>query len=252
MLEELRISGLGVISDAVLEFGPGLTVVTGETGAGKTMVLSGLALLFGGRADYSRLRPGFESASVEGRLLLEEDSPAAAAVSEAGGDIEEDRVLLLRRVIGANGRSRAVAGGASVPAAVLTRLGDSLLAVHGQSDQQRLARPAEQRLTLDRYAGLELAECRDAFTAWRSAVAEFDRRSGQAQELQREAELLRHGINEVAEIAPTVGEDVELANLTSRLEHADSLRLAAHAAHNALLGDAEDPTADALDVQALL
>ena len=252
MLEELRISGLGVISEAVLEFGPGLTVVTGETGAGTTMVLSGLALLFGGRADYSRLRPGFAAASVEGRLLVESGSPAALAVSEAGGDVDADGALLLRRVVSANGRSRAAAGGASVPASLLGRLAESLLAVHGQSDQQRLAQPGEQRLTLDRYAGLDLAACRAAFTEWRFAVAELAHRSGQAQELQREAELLRHGINEVRQVAPQAGEDEELTALTSRLEHADALRLAAHTAHGALLGDPDDPTGDAIDAQSLI
>src|ERR1700712_2271184 len=132
MLEEIRIRGLGVISDAVLELGPGLTVLTGETGAGKTMVVTGLALLFGGRADSSRLRPGVDSASVEGRLSIGTDSTAAATVCEAGGDVDDDGSLLLRRVITANGRSRAVAGGASVPATVLARLADQLLAVHGQ------------------------------------------------------------------------------------------------------------------------
>jgi DNA repair protein RecN (Recombination protein N) len=252
VLEELRISGLGVISDAVLEFGPGLTVVTGETGAGKTMVLSGLALLFGGRADYSRLRPGFAAASVEGRLLVGPDSAAAHAVVEAGGDLEDDGALLLRRVIGANGRSRAAAGGASVPATLLSRLSEGLLAVHGQSDQQRLTRPGEQRLTLDRYAALDLATCRAAFAEWRAAVAELERRSGQARELQREAELLRHGINEVQEAAPRAGEDEELTALTSRLEHVDALRLAAHTAHGALLGDPDDPAGDVVDAQSLV
>ncbi|MBV9823505.1 MAG: AAA family ATPase, partial [Actinobacteria bacterium] len=131
MLEEIRIRGLGVISDAVLELGPGLTVVTGETGAGKTMVVTGLALLFGGRAEVSRLRPGVESASVEGRLLVGGTSPTARLVTEAGGDLDPDGSLVLRRVVSATGRSRAVAGGASVPAAMLARLAESLVAVHG-------------------------------------------------------------------------------------------------------------------------
>ncbi|MDQ1691508.1 MAG: repair protein RecN, partial [Pseudonocardiales bacterium] len=125
-----------MISEAVLEFGAGLTVVTGETGAGKTMVLSGLSLLFGGRADFSRLRPGVESASVDGRLLIGSASAQAELVTGAGGDIDADGTLVLRRVISSNGRSRAVAGGASVPASVLLRLSEGLLAVHGQSDQQ--------------------------------------------------------------------------------------------------------------------
>src|SRR6478736_5369201 len=114
MLEEIRIRGLGVISDAVLELGPGLTVLTGETGAGKTMVVTGLALLFGGRADTSRLRPGVESASVEGRLRVAARSQAAQLVSEAGGDLEDDGTLVLRRVVTNTGRSRAAAGGAAV------------------------------------------------------------------------------------------------------------------------------------------
>ena len=252
MLEEIRIRGLGVIDDAVLELGPGLTVVTGETGAGKTMVVTGLALMFGGRADTSRLRPGVDSASVEGRLLVGGDSEAAQLVMAAGGDIEPDGSLVLRRVLTGAGRSRAAAGGAAVPATVLARLADGLLAMHGQSDQQRLTQPAEQRATLDRYAGLDLAECRAAFEHWRSAAAELDRRSTAARELAREAELLRHGIAEIEQVNPQPGEDVELATLAARLEHADALRVAARTGHNALLGDPEDPTADLADVQSLI
>ena len=252
MLEEIRIRGLGVISDAVLELGPGLTVLTGETGAGKTMVVTGLALLFGGRADSSRLRPGVESASVEGRLRVAARSQAAQLVSEAGGDLEDDGTLVLRRVITSAGRSRAAAGGAAVPATVLGRLADGLLAVHGQSDQQRLTRPAEQRATLDRYAGLDLAECRAAFECWQAALSELERRSSTARELAREAELLRHGIAEIEAIRPQPGEDAELTALAGRLEHADALRIAARTAHDALLGDPDDPAAELADVQSLV
>ena len=252
MLEEIRIRGLGVISDAVLELGPGLTVVTGETGAGKTMVVTGLALLFGGRADSSRLRPGVDSASVEGRLLVDECSATAAAVVEAGGDLDSDGSLVLRRVVTSAGRSRAVAGGASVPATVLARLAEGLVAVHGQSDQQRLTQPAEQRLTLDRFAGVDLRDCREAFAQWRAAVAELARRTGAARELAREAELLQHGLAEIARVAPQPGEDTELAALAARLEHSDALRVAARTAHDALLGDPDDPAGDAPDVQTLL
>jgi DNA repair protein RecN (Recombination protein N) len=252
VLEEIRIRGLGVISDAVLEFGPGLTVVTGETGAGKTMVVSGLALLFGGRADFSRLRPGVDSASVEGRLLLGAEAAVTSIVLDAGGDVEPDSGLVLRRVISVNGRSRAAAGGAAVPASLLSRLGEELVAVHGQSDQQRLTQPAEQRLTLDRYAGVDLTDCRAAFERWRAAVATLNSRLRDARELAREAELLRHGVDEIAAVAPQPDEDIELAAIASRLEHADALRLAAHTAHDALLGDADDPAGDAADVQSLL
>jgi DNA repair protein RecN (Recombination protein N) len=252
MLEEIRIRGLGVIDDAVLEFDPGLTVVTGETGAGKTMVVTGLGLLFGGRADTSRLRPGVAEASVEGRLLLAPGSPAVSLVTEAGGDVDDDSSLVLRRVVSSAGRSRAAAGGASVPAAVLARLADDLVAVHGQSDQQRLTQPGAQRHTLDRFAGLDLTDCRRAFADWRGLVADLERRTSDARELAREAELLRHGIAEIEAVAPQPGEDVELAALSARLEHADALRLAAREAHDALLGDPDDPAADAPDVQSLV
>ncbi|MGZ6744221.1 MAG: AAA family ATPase, partial [Nocardioides sp.] len=122
MLEEMRIQGLGVIDDAVLELAPGLTVVTGETGAGKTMVVQGLTLLFGGRADSGRLRPEVGRAVVEGRLALEADHPAAERAVDAGGDLDEG-TLLLSRSISADGRSRAHVGGRSVPVAVLGELG---------------------------------------------------------------------------------------------------------------------------------
>jgi len=252
MLEELRLAGLGVIEEAALEFGPGLTVITGETGAGKTMVVTGLTLLFGGRADASRLRPGVASASVEGRLLLDSDAETAQAVVEAGGDLDSDSTLLLRRVVNASGRSRAAAGGASVPVATLARLGSRLLAVHGQSDQLRLAQPVEQRATLDRFAAIDLSECRQAYHDWSTAVAELERRASDARELAREAELLRHGVDEIETVDPQPDEDRELASLAARLDHADALRVAARTAHDALLGDADDPAGDAADAQSLI
>src|SRR3954463_5823766 len=107
MLDELRIRGLGVIDEAVLPLGPGLTVVTGETGAGKTMVISGLLLLFGGRADPGRVRSGVEQALVDGRLEVSADSAAAARVLAAGGDLDDGTGLVLRRTVSAAGRSRA-------------------------------------------------------------------------------------------------------------------------------------------------
>jgi DNA repair protein RecN (Recombination protein N) len=185
-------------------------------------------------------------------LLVGCSSATAQAVAEAGGDLDSDGSLVLRRVITAAGRSRAVAGGASVPATVLARLAENLVAVHGQSDQQRLTQPAEQRLTLDRFAGVDLRDCRAAFAQWRDAVAELARRTGTARELAREAELLQHGLAEIARVAPQPGEDVELAALAARLEHSDALRVAARTAHDALLGDPDDPAGDVPDVQTLI
>src|SRR5690348_9965480 len=151
MLDELQIRGLGVIDEAVLPLGPGLTVVTGETGAGKTMVVTGLLLLFGGRADSARVRTGCDAATIDGRLLVDGLRDVLARVADAGGSVDEGNELDLRRVVSATGRSRAYVGGAPTPVSVLAELAERLVAVHGQSDQIRLTRPAQQRAALDRY-----------------------------------------------------------------------------------------------------
>jgi DNA repair protein RecN (Recombination protein N) len=252
VLDELRIRGLGVIDEAVLPLGPGLTVVTGETGAGKTMVVTGLLLLFGGRADTARIRAGTDQASVDGRLELAGESAVADRVRSAGGDLDNGNELILRRVVNANGRSRAYVGGAPAPIGVLAELADELVAVHGQSDQLRLVRPTAQRAALDRYAGIDPEPFAGAYVRWRAAAAELADRTGRAAELRRESDLLAHGIAEIEAAAPEPGEAQELAHLAARLGHADTLTIAARAAHDALLGDPSDPTAEASDVSQLL
>jgi DNA repair protein RecN (Recombination protein N) len=243
VLEEMRIRGLGVIDDAVLELSAGLTVVTGETGAGKTMVVQGLALLFGGRADAGRVRPGAERALVEGRLEVPADSPAAQRALDAGAELD-DGALLVSRAVGADGRSRAHVGGRSVPVGVLTELGEHLLAVHGQSDQQRLLKPAEQRAALDRYAGVEVLDLRDRFRAdwarWRDVRATLLELTTAAADRARDAELLRLGLTEVEAAQPTAGETAALSEEIERLANADDLRTAATAAQQALTGDDAD------------
>ncbi len=239
-LTELRIRGLGAIDDVTLEFGPGLTVVTGETGAGKTMVVTGLTLLFGGRADPGRVRANGR-AGVEGRLTLPPDSPAWQRAADAGADPDDDGSLILARTVSAEGRSRAFLGGRSVPVGVVSELAESLLAVHGQTDQLRLSRPAEQRRALDRYAGPDhlalLERYRAAHERWRTAAAELDRRRTQARELAQAADVLRHGLEEIEAVAPEPGEDEALATQVKRLSDADALRAAADEARMALIGD---------------
>src|SRR4051794_1704011 len=178
-LTELTIRGLGAIDEATLELGSGLTVVTGETGAGKTMVVTGLTLLFGGRADPGRVRahgPG----GGEGRLEVPPSSPVGGGAAEAGADPDDDGSLILARSVSAEGRSRAFLGGRSVPVGVVAELAEQLLAVHGQTDQLRLSRPAEQRRALDRYAGAEhlalLDGYRAAHTRWPELAAGLYRR----------------------------------------------------------------------------
>jgi DNA repair protein RecN (Recombination protein N) len=249
VLEEMRIRGLGVIDDAVLELADGLTVVTGETGAGKTMVVQGLALLFGGRADAGRVRPGAERALVEGRLVLEGTSPAVQRAVDAGAELDDGGALLVSRAVGADGRSRAHVGGRSVPVGVLAELGEHLLAVHGQSDQQRLLKPAEQRAALDRYAGADVLDLRDRFRAewarWRDVRATVAELTAAAAERQRDAELLRLGLAEVEAAEPVGGESAALTAEIERLANADDLRTAASSAQQALTGDDLD-TPDAL------
>lgn len=251
MLEALRITDLGVISDVSIDLEPGLCVVTGETGAGKTMVVTGLALLFGGRADAGRVRAGAAQASVEGRISTAADAPAAISAQDAGGDLD-DGELVLRRVVTAAGRSRAHVGGASAPVSVLAAIGESVVAVHGQADQMRLVRAGEQRAMLDRYAAIDLEPYRAAFGAWQQARAEYDRRTSERAALRRESELLEFGLEEVARVRPSPGEDVELAIEAARLSAADELRLAARTAHDALAGDADDPISQSPNAQALL
>ena len=215
-------------------------MVTGETGAGKTMVVTGLTLLFGGRADPGRVRANGR-AGVEGRLLLPADSAAWARAAEAGAEPDEDGSLILSRTVSAEGRSRAHLGGRSVPVGVIAELAEGLLAVHGQTDQMRLSRPAEQRRALDRYAGpahLELLDrYRAAYQRWRQLAADLERRQTQARELAQAADVLRHGLAEIGAIQPEPGEDEALAAQVKRLSDADALRAAADEARMALIGD---------------
>lgn len=239
-LTELRIRGLGSIDDATLDLGRGLTVVTGETGAGKTMVVTGLTLLFGGRADPGRVRASGR-AGVEGRLELPPDSPAWERAADAGADPDDDGSLILARTVSAEGRSRAFLGGRSVPVGVVAELAEGLLAVHGQTDQLRLSRPAEQRRALDRYAGPDhlavLESYREAHSRWRALAADLERRRAQARELAQAADVLRHGLDEIAAVGPEPGEDDVLATQAKRLADADALRAAADEARLALVGD---------------
>lgn len=246
----MRIRGLGVIDDAVLPLGPGLTVVTGETGAGKTMVIQGLSLLFGGRSDAGRVRPGAARALVEGRLLLPAGHAALARAIDAGAELDDD-ALLLTRSVAADGRSRAHLGGRSVPVGVLGELGELVMALHGQSDQQRLLKPAQQRAALDRFAGEPVVALRERFAAtwaqWRDVRATLAQLRDEAAERSREAELLRLGLAEVEAAQPLAGEDRVLVAEVERLANADDLRAAAATASQALTGDESEPDAgDAL------
>ncbi|TKA09093.1 DNA repair protein RecN [Actinacidiphila oryziradicis] len=253
VLEEMRIRALGVIEDAVVELSPGFTAVTGETGAGKTMVVTSLGLLLGGRADPALVRIGSKAAVVEGRIALTSGSPAALRAEEAGAELD-DGALLISRTVSAEGRSRAYVGGRSVPVGLLAELADDLVAVHGQTDQQGLLRPARQRQALDRYAGdavaVPLVKYAEAYRRLREVAAELDELTTRARERAQEADLLRFGLEEVAAAEPLPGEDVELAAEAERLGHAEALASAAAIGHAALAGNPEDP--EAVDANTLV
>ncbi len=240
MFEEIRIENLGVIASARLPLGPGLTAITGETGAGKTMVLTGLGLLLGAKADAATVRVGQASAAVEGRVLLVPGSAAAERARDAGAEPDDDGSLVLVRTI-VGGRSRAVVGGRSVPQAVLGEIADELVTVHGQAEQARLRTPSRQRHALDEFAGREhlgrIEEHRGAWAERGRLQAELDDLVGQAQERAREAELLRLGLAEIERVNPQPGEDAELAALATRLANTEDLRTGVGLAHTALVGE---------------
>jgi DNA repair protein RecN (Recombination protein N) len=243
--QQLTLRGLGVIDSAELELSEGFTVITGETGAGKTMVVTALGLLRGDRADPGLVRRGADQARVEASIGVRPGAAAATAVEEAGGRID-DEVVILGRILSAQGRSRAVAGGATVPAALLSEVTDELVAVHGQSDQHRLLRAAEQRAALDRFAGEPFAHAAAAYTPvharWRAVERTLDELRTHAQERARELDVLRFGLDEVGEVDPQAGEDEQLKAEEGVLAHAESLARAADLAHALLVGDA-GPTA---------
>ena len=244
MLEELRISSLGVIESSTLEFGPGLTCITGETGAGKTMIVTALGLLLGGRGDAGAVRAGARSARIEGVLRVGPDTHAS--VEELGGEVEGDH-LLLARTVSAEGRSRGFAGGASVPVSQLAGLTDPLVAIHGQSDQHRLLQAGAQRVALDSSLGADHRADLEAYDAAYQRLHEVEVElaevSASARERAREADLLRFGLGEVEAVSPQPGEDGDLAAEESRLGHADALRLAAEGAREALSSDQDSPDA---------
>ena len=242
MWQHLRLSSLGVIDSAELELSAGFTVITGETGAGKTMVVTALGLLRGDRADLGLVRQDADQARVEASIGVPPGAAAIVAVEEAGGRIDDD-VVILGRVLSAQGRSRAIAGGATVPAALLAEVTDELVAVHGQSDQHRLLRSNEQRAALDRFAGPEFAAAAKAYepvySRWRVVERTLDELRTHAQERARELDVLRYGLDEIEQVAPEPREDETLKADESRLAHSESLARAADQAQRALAGDGD-------------
>lgn len=248
MIEEIRIRDLGVITDATLTLGSGFTVVTGETGAGKTMVITALGLLLGARSDAGAVRTGAKSALAEAVVRLPEQSPAVLRSVEAGAELEKvdgGVELLVARTVNADGRSRAHLGGRSAPVGVLGEVGSHLVAVHGQTDQLRLKSATAQREALDKYAGeslrAALEDYRTGYARWRAAAAELSELRETARERVREAEFLAASLAEIDAAAPEPAEDETLKTEAMRLGNIEELRTASVKAHEALVaGDFAD------------
>jgi len=253
MLAELRIRDLGVIDDARLEVSAGLNVLTGETGAGKTMVVDALALLLGGRADPGAVRAGRPAALVEGRLRTGDDLQVAAALASADVTDEDGEVVVARQVL-VEGRSRAQLQGRMATVAAVAEVVRPLVEVHGQHEFQDLLRPGVQRDLLDRFAGDPVLAPRAAFAAgWRrlrTVTRELDDLATRAREREREIDLLRHQLEEIDAAQVRVGESAELAAEAERLENAEALQQAAALAHQLLEGDEDAGAVTALGAAA--
>lgn len=244
MIEEIHIRDLGIITDARLPLEPGFSVLTGETGAGKTMVVTALGMLLGARSDATSVRNGAKNALAEAVIRLPRGHRALALAEEAGGTTEEideqSSELLLARTVNASGRSRAHVGGCSAPIGTLAQIGQSLVAVHGQSDQLRLKSPAEQRQSLDLYAGEELASLlekyRKNYERYRAAAAELKEVRENSRARALEAQSLQGALEEIAAVNPRAGEEDELKAEMVKLMNVEALRIASATALTALSG----------------
>lgn len=247
MIEQIRIRDLGVISDAQLDLGPGLTVLTGETGAGKTMVLNALGLLLGSRSDSSSIRKGQDQAFVEGRWLLSKG--ALDRITASGIDVE-DQELIVSRSISSEGRSKAAVSGRSVPVGILSEIGEHLVVVHGQSDQIRLKSASAQREALDQFAGSELSalatEYSEVFASWKTVSSRLELLTTESTSRAREADEIRAAVEELVKLDPKPGEDQELAEQATKLTHLEELRIAASNAHEELSSESFDEARDAI------
>jgi len=258
MIEEIRLRDLGVIAEAVLPIGPGFTAITGETGAGKTMVVTGLGLLLGQRADSGAVRAGAAQASVAGVWIVPSSGRVADTVRDAGGELEpldDARAeLYVSRTLSAEGRSRASVGGRAAPAGVLSELADALVVVHGQSDQLRLKSSTAQRDALDRFGGAPLdvarAQYSELYARWLAKQNQLAELVENQERRQAEAEQLREALSLIETADPQSGEDKALAERAERLSNVEELREAAMLAHGALSNDEGEPDVASLAAEA--
>lgn len=242
MLEEISISNLGIIDKAMLPFTPGLTVITGETGAGKTMVLSALHLLLGRRANSSMVKDSSKPLSVEGVWNIEQQR-MKEIIEETGGVFEGDQVFI-NRTVRNDGKSRAVVGGKTTPASVLASIGEELVNIHGQSDQIRLKNNTAQRDSLDKYAGDSVQKLHkeyvEVYRQWKNLKQRIQDIEKNSASRKREINSLRKFINDYDKVDPQENEDQELSEKIDALSNIDTIRQGMVEAYYLMNPDNED------------
>lgn len=255
MIDQLSIKNLGVIPQAELSFSPGFTALTGETGAGKTMVLSSIGLLLGKKADSALVRYGEKELAVEGIFVTDSSSQAAALLTEAGG-LVEDGEIILARTVPARGRSRCHGGGRTIPSGVLSQIGRELVTIHGQAEQLRLRSGARQLALLDSFGGPAhqelVTEFRATYTSWRDLQTQLEDWENQRQAREIEVSRLKEGVELQEKLQPEPGEEDDLLRKIERLGNVEDLREAAQAAYNYLGGDGSDSAGAASLVSAAI
>lgn len=261
MLEELEVRHLGPIDSADVRPAAGMTAITGETGAGKSMLLSALGLIRGEQADAQKVSAGHKDAWAQGVFDVSPSNPAVGIAQGAGTDLQDGQLFLARHVP-AQGRSRAILNGHTVPRSILHALSDELVTVHGQSDQIRLIAPSRQRDFLDRYAddGDLLASYQKAFHAYQEASAAVQKVTTAQVQARQRIDYLRDCITRIEKVDPQPHEEEDLREQRSRLEHAQEIRSALLTALAALdpsslsagmESDSPDGSSSAVDLLAL-
>jgi DNA repair protein RecN (Recombination protein N) len=228
-LEEISIRSLGVIESSNIEFKPGLTVLTGETGAGKTMVLTALGLVLGSKSDSDLVRQGQERAIVTGKFAVPKD--LAAQIIDAGGEVEEESVVISRTVSTA-GKSRVLVGGVVSSAAAVSSFASSLVEIHAQSSSSKLTKPGVARELLDRFAGVDLTAYQQTFDQYQQMLRRINDLKEQLSQADRQIAELSELADEFAKLNPKSGELVEIEDEIAKLGSVEVLNQAVSAALN--------------------
>src|SRR4051812_19874119 len=218
MLRQLAVHNVVLVERLELDFEPGLGVLTGETGAGKSILLDALGLALGSRADTGLVRAGQDSAAVSAEIALPPNHPAAALLAEQGIEAEPGEPLIVRRTLKSDGGSRAFVGAAAVPASLLREVGSLAVEIHGQHDDRGVLNPKGHRALLDSFGKLDTSAVADAWASVTHIESELARQQAEAAAAARDREWLEHAAEEIARLAPEEGEETRLAEERSAMQ----------------------------------